>query len=272
MGTSGTVNVNGHELYYEEHGAGEPLILIMGIGYDSSLWTLYQVPALACRFQVVIFDNRDAGRSAQTSEAYGIADMADDVAGLMDALGIARAHLVGLSMGALIAEEFALRYPTRLYRLVLSGPDMAPARHPFHPIAVWNWVKTNDATGSTFAVQQFAWLFSAAFLCNSDAVQQTVDFLSSNAYPVTAQAYARQAHAYLAYDPTDRLAGIKAPTLVIAGEQDLLTPPWVAREVAASIPGARLEIIKGDGASHVVPLERPDEFNALVSDFLISPG
>ena len=271
MATSGTVRANTQELYFEVHGAGDPLVLIMGIGYDSSLWMLHQVPALSRAFKVVIFDNRDAGRSAPASGPYTIADMADDVAGLLDALEIPRAHLLGLSMGALIAQEFALRHGERLDRLVLSGPDAAPARQVFHPIAVWNWVKANDASGATFAAQQFTWLFSSAFLRNHAAVQQTIDFLSANPNPIASDAYARQAHAYLEYDPAGRLSGIKAPTLVVVGEQDLLTPPWIAREVAAAIPGAQLEIIAGNGASHVVPLERPDEFNRLVTHFLTTP-
>jgi pimeloyl-ACP methyl ester carboxylesterase len=265
------VRANRQELYFEVHGEGDPLVLIMGIGYDSSLWKLHQVPALARRFQVVVFDNRDVGRSAAANGPYTIADMADDVAGLLDALAIPRAHLVGLSMGALIGQEFALRHGEKLDRLVLSGPDAAPARQVFHPIAVWNWVKANDPSGATFAAQQFGWLFSTAFLRNREAVQQTIEFLSSNPHPIEFEAYARQADAYLAYDPAGHLAGIRAPTLVVVGEQDLLTPPWIAREVAAAIPGARLEIIAGDGASHVVPLERPDEFNRLVMHFLETP-
>ena len=158
----------------------------MGIGYDSSLWTLAQVPALSTRFRVVLVDNRDAGRSSKASHPYRIADMADDVAGLLDALGIAQSHLLGLSKGGMIALEFALR----------------------------------------------------------------------------------QADAYGQFDVLDRLGAITAPTLVVVGEQDLLTPPWIAREVAAAIPGARFEVIQGDGSSHVLPLERADDFNRLVSAFL----
>ena len=102
MSRSGTVRANGQELYYEVHGEGQPLILVMGIGYDSTLWTLAQVPALSKKFQVVIFDNRDAGRSSQATSIYTIADMADDTAALMDALDIKKAHVCGLSMGGMI--------------------------------------------------------------------------------------------------------------------------------------------------------------------------
>jgi 3-oxoadipate enol-lactonase len=265
---SGTVRANGQELFYEIHGDGPPLVLVMGIGYDSSLWMLQQVPVLSTRFRVVLLDNRDAGRSSRADHPYTIADMADDVAGLLDALDIPRTHLLGLSMGSMIGMEFALRHPDRVDRLVLAGPAAAPARSAVDPIAIWNWVKTNDPGGDVFGGQQFTWLFSLAFLRNRQAVQETTALLASNPNPVEPDAYHRQAQAYLQFDILDRLGGITAPTLVIVGEQDLLTPPWVVREVAGRIPGAQFEIVTGDGSSHLVPLERPDDFNELVMNFL----
>jgi 3-oxoadipate enol-lactonase len=265
---TGTVRTNGQELFYEIHGAGPPLVLVMGIGYDSSLWTLQQVPVLATRFRVVLLDNRDAGRSSRADHPYAIADMADDVAGLLDALDIQRTHLLGLSMGSMIGMEFALRHADRLDRLVLAGPAAAPRRSAVDPISIWNWVKATDASGAVFGSQQLTWLFSSAFLRNHQATQDTVALLASNPNPVDPEAYDRQAQAYLHFDALDRLCRIKAPTLVIVGEQDLLTPPWVAREVAGAIPAARFEMVTGDGASHVLPLERPDDFNQLVINFL----
>ncbi len=265
---SGTVHTNGQELYYEIHGDGPPLVLVMGIGYDSSLWTLQQVPELSTRFQVVLLDNRDAGRSSRTDHPYTIADMADDVAGLLDALEIQRTHLLGLSMGAMIGMEFALRHADRLDRLVLAGPGAAPARSAVDPISIWNWVKANDPSGDVFGAQQFTWLFSSTFLRNQQAVQDTIALLASNPNPVEPEAYDRQAQAYLQFDALDRLGGITAPTMVIVGEQDLLTPPWVARDVADRIRGARFELVTGDGSSHLLPLERPDDFNQLVTNFL----
>jgi pimeloyl-ACP methyl ester carboxylesterase len=164
--------------------------------------------------------------------------------------------------------EFALRHADRLDRLVLAGPGAAPARSAVDPSSIWNWVKANDPGGEVFGAQQLIWLFSTTFLRNQQAVQETVGLLASNPNPVEPEAYDRQAQAYLHFDALDRLGGIKAPTLVIVGEQDLLTPPWAAREVAGGIPGTRLEIVAGDGSSHVVPLERPDDFNRLAMDFL----
>lgn len=265
---SGTVHTNGQQLFYEMHGDGPPLVLVMGIGYDSSLWALHQVPVLSTRFRVVLTDNRGVGRSSRPDHPYTIADMADDVAGLLDELDIHRTHLLGLSMGSMIGMEFALRHADRLDRLVLSGPGAAPARSAVDPISTWNWVKANDPSGEVFGSQQLTWLFSSAFHRNRQAVQDTIALLASNPNPVNPEAYDRQAQAYLHFDALDRLGGITAPTLVIVGEQDLLTPPWVAREVADGIPDARFEIVRGAGSSHVVPLERPDDFNRLVMGFL----
>jgi len=268
LARSGIVRANRQELYYEVHGEGPPLVLVMGIGYDSSLWTLEQVPTLSKHFKVILVDNRDTGRSSNACRPYTIADMADDVVGLLNALEIDRTHLLGLSMGGMIALEFALRHAERLNRLVLSGTGAAPARNAVDPIQIWNWVKANDATGEVFAGQQLVSLFSSAFLRNHEAVRNTAQLLASNPYPMSPDAYGRQADAYRQFDALDRLAGITAPTLVLVGEQDLLTPPWIVREVATAIPGARLEVIKGPGSSHVVPIERPEDFNRLVLDFL----
>lgn len=269
---SGIVSANGQQIYYEIHGAGPPLVLVMGIGYDSSLWTLQQVPALSTRFTVILLDNRDAGRSSRAEADYRIADMADDAAALLDELVVGRTHLLGLSMGSMIGIEFALRHPERLDRLVLAGPAAAPARSVTDPISVWSWVKANDPSGEVFGSQQFTWLFSSAFLRNQEAVRETAALLASNPHPVGPDAYARQARAYLQFDATDRLDHIAAPTLVVVGEQDLLTPPWVAREVADGIPGARFEVVTGEGSSHVLPLERPDDFNRVVIEFLTEDG
>lgn len=265
---SGTVQANGQDLYYELHGQGPPLVLVMGIGYDSSLWTLAQVPALSTQFQVIMVDNRDAGRSSKASQPYSVADMADDLAGLLDSLGIQRSHLLGLSMGGMIALEFALRHPDRLDRLILTGTGAAPARSAVDPIQIWTWVKANDATGKVFGGQQFASLFSTAFLRNHQAVRDTAELLASNPYPMSPEAYGRQADAYRHFDALDRLPGITAPTLVVVGEQDLLTPPWIAREVAEAIAGARFQVIRGNGSSHLLPIERPEDFNRLVMNFL----
>jgi 3-oxoadipate enol-lactonase len=264
----GEVKSNGQTLYWESYGEGEPFILVMGIGYDSTLWGLHQVPFFSQHFKTIVFDNRDAGRSSKATKPYSIADMADDLAGLMIGLDIERTHLLGLSMGAMIAQEFALRYPKKLEKLVLTGTGAANARSKFDPISIWNYIKTQDTNGLMFAAQQFIWLFSESFNRNHEAVNQTLQMLASNPNPVSAEAYQRQAEAYVKHDTLDRLNQVTAPTIVIAGEQDRLTPPWICKEVADAIPNAKYKLIMGEGSSHVLPLERPDDFNQAVLSFL----
>ena len=264
----GEVQSNGQTLYWESYGEGNPLILVMGIGYDSTLWKLHQVPFFSEHFKTIIFDNRDVGRSSKATKAYTIADMADDLVGLMNALGIERAHMLGLSMGAMIAQEFAIRYPKKLEKLVLTGTGASNARSRFDPISIWSYIKTQDTNGLMFAAQQFIWLFSESFNRNHEAVNQTLQMLASNPNPVSAEAYQRQAEAYVKHDTLDRLNKVAAPTIVIAGEQDRLTPPWICKEVADAIPNAKYKLIVGEGSSHVLPLERPDDFNQAVLSFL----
>ncbi len=264
----GELQSNGQTLYWESYGEGKPLILTMGIGYDSTLWGLHQVPFFSEHFKTIIFDNRDVGRSSKATKAYVIADMADDVAGLMDGLGIERTHLLGLSMGGMIAQEFAIRYPKKLDKLVLTGTGAANARSKFDPISIWSYIKTQDTNGLMFAAQQFIWLFSESFNRNHEAVNQTLQMLANNPNPVTAEAFQRQAEAYVKHDTLDRLNQVTTPTVVIAGEQDRLTPPWICKEVADAIPNAKYILIMGTGSSHVLPLERPDDFNHAVLSFL----
>ncbi len=265
---NGKVKSNGQMLYWESNGEGIPLILVMGIGYDATLWEPHQVPFFSEHFQTIVFDNRDVGRSSQATEAYTIADMADDVAGLLDGLGIERAHLLGISMGSMICQEFAIRHPIRLNKLVLTGTGAAVARAKFDPISIWSFVKNHDSEGFSFAAQQFLWLFSESFRRNHEAVDQTLKMLASNPNPVSAKAFQRQAEAYVKHDVLDRLGQVTAPTIVISGEQDRLTPPWICREVADAIPNAEFLMVEGEGSSHVLPLERPDDFNHAVLSFL----
>lgn len=267
---SGHIKCNSQNLYYETHGEGKPVVFIMGIGVDSTLWA-YQIPACSPEFQVIVFDNRDVGRSSKADGAYTIADMADDLAGLLDGLGVERTHLVGLSMGGMIAQEFALRYPERVGKLVLTGTSASTGRARFDPISTWSFVKQHDTDGLAFAAQQLLWIFSNDLLRNQQAVDQILAMLASNPNPVSPEAYARQAAAYIQHDALDRVGNITAPTLVLTGERDRLTPPWIGRELAEAIPGAKYLQIDGPGSSHGMIIERPEDFNNAILSFLREP-
>src|SRR5574341_2228297 len=113
-------HVNGIDMYYEVHGSGEPLVLIMGLGANTTAW-YRQIPVFSREYQVIVFDNRGAGRSDKPNEPYSMGQMADDAHGLMDALGVESAHVFGMSLGGMIAQELVLRYPERVRNLVLGG-------------------------------------------------------------------------------------------------------------------------------------------------------
>ncbi len=144
-------------------------------------------------------------------------------------------------MGAMIAQEFALRYPKRLDKLVFYRRwRRYGARQVQIRVQVWSFVKLHDAEGMTFAAQQFLWLFSTDFLRNHQAVDETLAVLGSNPNPVTPEAYQRQANT-CSTDALDRIGKIVARTLVVTGERDRLIQPWIGREVAEANPGATLQ-------------------------------
>src|SRR5215470_2280147 len=114
-----TAAINGIDVYYEEHGSGDPLLLIMGLAADSVAW-MFQLPDFSAKYRTIVFDNRGVGRTSKPAGPYTISQMADDAAGLLDSLDVRRAHVLGVSMGGMIAQEIALRHPERVRGLVLG--------------------------------------------------------------------------------------------------------------------------------------------------------
>jgi 3-oxoadipate enol-lactonase len=263
------VNVRGLDLYYEEHGSGEPLLLIQGFGGNTAAWGPL-VPAMAERFRVIAFDNRDAGRSAQASGPYTIADMADDAAALLDALGAGPAHVLGASMGGMIAQELALRHPAKVRALVLmcttcGGPKSAGWDELCERLDLVRELREAPAPDSELVQQQLSWMFTPEFLANpTPAFQEFI--LSTLQYPAPLEGMQRQAEAIRRHDTCDRLPRITAPTLVIAGEGDPLIRAENSRILASRIPGARL--ILYPRLRHGFNLEDPERVHADILSFL----
>ena len=166
---------------------------------------------------------------------------------------------------------FLLSLFKRQRDLVLTGTGASTARAKFDPILTWNFVKQHDPEGLTFAAQQLLWIFSNAFLRNHEAVDEILAMLGSNPNPVSPEAYDRQAAAYIQHDALDRVGKISAPTLVLTGERDRLTPPWIGRELAEAIPDAKFIQVNGPGSSHGMNIERTEDFNKIVLSFLKGP-
>ncbi|MBM5812430.1 MAG: alpha/beta fold hydrolase [Gammaproteobacteria bacterium] len=262
----GHVEVNGQKLYYEIDGEGDDLLLIGGLGQDVTGWA-FQVPRFIQHYRVIVFDNRDAGRSAEASGPYTTADMADDVAGLMDALQISRAHVLGYSLGGAIAQEFALRHQIRVNKLILACTSAHLARYQINLFDPVRFIREHDREGRILASQQLFMTMTREFLKLRGAVQMMLDLLSHPPFPQSPAALSRQIDACRTFDALDRLDRVSVPTCVLVGDQDILTPPWVARELAAAIPGARLQMLADGG--HGLLFEIPEKFNRAVLDFLL---
>jgi pimeloyl-ACP methyl ester carboxylesterase len=258
------VKANGIELHYEVHGSGEPLVLIGGLGADTFLW-FRQIPELCKYFQVIAFDNRGAGESDKPEEPYTIPMFAADTAGLLTALGIRPAHVVGASLGGLIAQEFALTYPAMVNRLVLvsttfGGPHQIPT-----PKETLTAMLNRTGDPETDIRNNFKLFTSQEWQrAHPEIVDQYVQWRV--AHPQPPAAYQRQALAVAPFNAEERVSKIAAPTLVAHGADDRVVPVENARLLAGKIPHSQLMIFPGGG--HAFTIEMSDEFNAAVVKFL----
>jgi len=255
----------GFRMKYEDRGDGFPLLLINGLGGDHTEWLL-QLPEFSRHFRVIVFDNRGSGDSGSPPGPYSTAQMADDAAALLSVLGISRTHVLGFSMGGMIAQEVALLHPDRVERLVLActspggeGSDR-PAFETVAPIAGF---PGGDPEGEFRRL--IPYLYSDRYIREHPgeidaAVRRRL------ARPVSIPGHASQVAAAMGHTAWDRLAGIRAPTLVIAGTGDRLVPPVNSRRIAERIPGAKLVFL--DGAPHRLFAENADTFNREVLAFL----
>ena len=264
---SGFADANGARLYYEVYGEGEPLLLIMGLGANHLSWTA-QVPVYAREFQVIVFDNRGTGQSDFPEGVdCTIPLLADDSAALLDSLGVDAAHVYGVSMGGMIAQEMALRHPERVRSLILGAttPGGAHAAAP-DPQALRGLLDQGAAVDRVVSPAILEVLFSPAYLAEHasellDKFQRLAD------YPATSgEAYTAQLRAVARHDTYDRLPDIAAPTLVLHGTDDPLLPVANGRILAERIPGAKLVLF--EGARHFYLLEKEAEADAAVLDFL----
>ena len=258
------VRVGDIEMFYVEAGAGEPLVLIMGLGGDHLGWG-FQFGAFAERYRVVAFDNRGAGQTDTPDLPYTTRMMADDTRGLMDALDIRRARVVGVSMGGMIAQELALHHPDRVRALHLGCTLARPDGYLTTLSASWRELRAQ--MGREFTLRAIGpWLFAAAtYNERPEFVEMIFQNALTNPHPQSLTGFVRQTEAVATHDTLARLAEIRCPTLVSVGEEDILLPPRFSRELAAGLPGARLELVPGAG--HVYFWERPDVFTALCLDF-----
>lgn len=261
-----SMKVNDIELYYEIHGEDNRdwMVLIMGLGFDISGWQ-FQVPEFAKEYKVLVFDNRDVGRSDKSDVPYSMKTMADDTVRLMDQLGIKKAHIVGSSMGGFIAQEMAVNYSERVRSLSLVSTSAYYTMY----LTLADVIKELKEKGvSEELVIKMNLLFGVTddFLRNEELVKMVIDMMLNYPYPQPLEAYIRQHQACREFDARDKLHKISVPTMVLVGNQDVALPPSYSKELAEKIPSANLVVL--DGGGHGFNFEIPDKFNKAVLDFV----
>ena len=264
-----TVRSNDIDIFYEEHGSGEPLLLIMGWGGNAATWKP-QIPHLAEQFRVIAFDNRGVGRTSAPEAAYSTRQMAEDTCGLLDALELERAHVFGISMGGMIAQELALTYPERVDTLTLGCTSPGGKRAAGYRELCKNISDFNDTLGDEWP--DLAWfqdflkrLWTDAAIVRSDTHLQ--DFvLSLIRFPPTKHGLRNQSHAVATHDAYDRLPQISPPTLVMTGDKDGLIDCENSLILAGRIPNAELKVFSG--LKHAFHLERPRIVNNVLIEFI----
>ncbi len=250
-------------IYWEETGSGPPLLLIMGLGYTHEMW-YRTTPLVSKNFRTILFDNRGVGQSDLPPGPYPIATMAADAAAVLDAAGVASADVYGISMGGMIAQEFAIQYPDRVRKLILGctacgGPKVVRAEPEVNQVLMMRGNMTVEE-----GIQA-----GVPYIYDPGTPRARIDedlAIRRKTYPKP-EAYVSQLQGVLMWESYSRLDRIKAPTLVIHGETDRLVPPGNGRLVADSIAGAKLVMIPH--ASHIYMTDQPEASNGAVMDFLL---
>lgn len=225
------VPIDGFQLYYESAGDGEPLILIPGFASGGSLWCRQTGP-LSRHFRVITFDPRGVAQSDKPDGSQTIDLLADDVAALLTLLGIESAHVVGVSFGGFVAQEFALRHPRRLRRLVLCCTSFGGPNHVVPEAQIMSEIMQPRAAGE-----------------------------------VSEDMYRVQLQAAVNFNSEDRLAAISSPTLIVSGDADVIVPVQNSYNLARRIPNAELRLVSG--GSHTFFMEQADEFNQVLTEWLL---
>ncbi|MCP4715913.1 MAG: alpha/beta fold hydrolase [Deltaproteobacteria bacterium] len=261
-----TVVANGIEIYYEVTGSGPPLTLIMGMGCSARQWQ-WMAPVLAESFQVIAFDTRGVGRSSKPDIEYTTGLFADDICGLLDVLQVEKTHLFGASVGGMIAQRFALKYPARLDRLVLgctmpNFQSLPPAPEDLETMMESQQLSLEDG------VEKMLGLFlSPQFkTAHPDQTARLKELMVLETAERGMDAFFNQLGAAMNHDTREEAAQIAAPTLLVCGDKDRVAPVVNSRFLAGQIPGSTLTELPG--GYHAFWVERAEEACGIINTFL----
>jgi pimeloyl-ACP methyl ester carboxylesterase len=268
---SGTIvmskaKVNDIQVYYEVHGEGFPLIMIMGLGGNIDWWDPRMTREISQKFKTFVFDNRGAGRTDVSDRKYTIKLFADDTAGLMDALGLSKAHVLGISMGGMIAQELVLNYPEKVEKLVLCSTNCGGTKSV--PPSE-NVMRMLMADRSDVSLEEVARM-TIALLLTEDFIKKNPDFVELATQqvlkaPISNEAFMRQLNAIMEFDTFDRLPQIRVPTLILHGKHDVLVPSENGSILAEAIRNAKLIYL--EKSAHALA-EEMTEVISLLKNFL----
>ena len=256
------------EISYELHGDANatPLLLISGMGGSGRGWLPLQVPEFSEARPTLIYEHRGVGQSGDPGGPFTTADLADDAAALLDALGIERAHVLGAFMGGMVAQELALRHGERVARLVLVGTYARPDAKRRWLLEKWLQMLRDGTALEVMGRERMLWTLSDETFEQADLVSGMLEGFLRDGRPMTDETLARQCEACLGHDTLDRLGGLAHSALVVCGQQDVLTPPHLARELVARLGDAHLVTVPS--AAHLVMVEAAKRFNQAAIQFL----
>ena len=257
-------HVNGLDIHYRISGDGlETALLINGVGDDLEGWAMQVVPLVGAGLRVITFDNRGVGRSSCPPGPYSSTEMAADTKALADALGLSGFHLVGVSMGGLIAQEYALSFPDDLRSVVLANTYARPDSYTRAAFDAWGQVA--ESGGMPLMMRQQApWVFSPAFY-EAHPDRLAAILVEMERSPQPAAAFSAQIAALLSHDCTDRLASLQTPALVIAADDDIIIRLSLSHRLYEELPSGSWAIVPGGHAAFV---ENPDPWNRAVIAFI----
>lgn len=265
--TMPTVTTNGIRMHYTERGSGDPLICIMGVTAPGAVWEAHAAE-WEKHFRCILGDNRGVGGTDKPEGPYTTEMMADDYAGLMDALGIEQARVVGCSLGSVIAQQLALRHPQKVRSAILM---CTWARQDHYGRTVWEHLMKCKASLSPADFMQYVQMliFTKPYFDKEEnwkALLEGQAAAADDPSPQPVHAMHAQSAAALAHNTLDRLGEIRCPVLVIGGKNDIFTPRWMSEEVARGIPGADLHLY--DDAGHAFHWECIEDFNPRTTAWL----